>query len=744
VGQIFMKLRRRAPLFATVGLLGVSTAGAAGETQPFFVPHAVVAAGTHVKDLAVADFSGDGTPDLAVVGGSSSHWKTDTVAVLLGLGGGAFRAGPGSPAKLSAETAGVWTADFNGDGKADIAISQYDNVYDDVADVSILLGNGAGALTRAPGSPLKLPGLAAVADLNGDGKSDLVAVHDDRVVSWLGDGSGRFTRSAQLAVADLDYRTRVAVADFNGDGQLDLAVSPLKKGAVVLLSLGFGRFAAARRVTGAVGPLAAADFDGDGKPDLAVADKQLTILLGGGAGGFTPAPGSPVKADYRTGITASDLNGDGRVDMAATHGNSLVVLLGSGGGRFHRVRGSSMLPFAPGFVGATDLTGDGNVDLAARVQLFRESPRFVAEEGDWRVVILSRARPAPTPAVSRGRALPHSADTQLSVRGAITTLAADGDHAAALATGKGGGSCSFGERVLVWNASSRKATNLARVCVPHSVSADTTVEELSIAGNAVAWITASEVGNTQGWHDLFVAKLSGGAAKRIDHVSGRDSYPADGGWLGYLLGGRRLLAYDKWQTFCEPPPGYGCSSRDAWIRVGRTSLMRIAGGRRIVAKRGAGSYRLDAVGGGRMAVEAADGSLSVLAPTGARIATVPASKGDLPLSIALSSTRLAVVRWSRTLELYNPATGGKGRSLPLGDATPVALAGVNDRLALLQRPGLLVLVRLRDGRVISLPLPPHLAGADLTERGLFYAYSVRGARKSRIVFEPNAALLKSF
>ena len=106
MGQIFIKLRRRAPLFATVGLLGVSTAGAAGETQPFFVPHAVVAAGTHVKNLAVADFSGDGTPDLAVVAGSSSHWKTDTVAVLLGLGGGAFRVGPASPAKLSAETAG--------------------------------------------------------------------------------------------------------------------------------------------------------------------------------------------------------------------------------------------------------------------------------------------------------------------------------------------------------------------------------------------------------------------------------------------------------------------------------------------------------------------------------------------------------------------------------------------------------------------------------------------------------------
>jgi hypothetical protein len=746
VGEIFTKLRRRAPLFAAVGLLGVSAAGAAGETRPFFVPHAIVAAGTHVKDFAVADFSGDGTPDLAVMAGSSSHWKTDTVAVMLGLGGGVFRAGPGSPIKLSAETAEIWAADFNGDGKPDAAVSQYDDSYQNVARVSILLGNGAGALTRA-GSPLALPGLAAVADLNGDGKADLIALDDDRAVSWLGDGTGRFSRSAQLAVADLDYRTRVAVADFNGDGRPDLALSPLKKGAAVLLGLGFGRFAAAQRVTGAVGPLAAADFDGDGKPDLAVAGKKLTILLGGGAGSFTPAPGSPIQADYRTGITAADLNGDGRADIAARHGNSLVVLLGSGGGHFQRVRGSRALPFFPSaVVGATDLTGDGNVDLAARVQLFRESPGDVAEEGDWRAVILSQARAAPTPAVSRGRSLPHSADTQLSVHGAITKLAADGDRAAALATGKDGGSCSLGERLLVWNASRRKVTNFGGLRDPECLGGNTftSVQELAIGGDTVAWIIESQAGNTQGWHDLFAAKLSGGVARRIDHVSGRDSYPVPGGWLGYLHGGRRLLAYDKWQTFCEPPPDYGCSPGDAWIRVGDTSLVRIAGSRRIVAKRGAGSYRLAAVGGGRMAVEGVDGSLRVLAPTGGRIAIVPSSNGDLPLSIALSGTRLAVVRWSRTLELYNPATGGRGRSLPLGDATPVALAGVNDRLALLRRRGRLVLVRLRDGRVISLPLPPHLAGAALTERGLFYAYGVRGARKSRIVFETTAALLKRF
>jgi hypothetical protein len=134
----------------------------------------------------------------------------------------------------------------------------------------------------------------------------------------------------------------------------------------------------------------------------------------------------------------------------------------------------------------------------------------------------------------------------------------------------------------------------------------------------------------------------------------------------------------------------------------------------------------------------------VLAPSGRRVATVPAQNGDLPQSIALSRTRLAVARWSRTLELYNPRDGTKTRSLRLGPAATLELAGVNAKLALLRGSQRLVLVRLTDGKLLSLPLHA-IIDPTLTEAGLFYAYNLPRAReKGRIAFEPTAKLLARF
>jgi hypothetical protein len=177
--------------------------------------------------------------------------------------------------------------------------------------------------------------------------------------------------------------------------------------------------------------------------------------------------------------------------------------------------------------------------------------------------------------------------------------------------------------------------------------------------------------------------------------------------------------------------------------------VRVAAGRPVVAKRGAGSYRLAAVGGGRMAVESAEGAIAVLASSGRRVATVPAVNGDLPQATALSRAHLAIARWSPTLDLYNPANGRRTKSLPLGSAAELELAGVNARLALLRGSQQLVLIRLSDGKLISLSLPAEaakdLVDAKLTEVGLFYAYNTfNAAMKGRIVFEPTAKLLARF
>jgi hypothetical protein len=262
------------------------------------------------------------------------------------------------------------------------------------------------------------------------------------------------------------------------------------------------------------------------------------------------------------------------------------------------------------------------------------------------------------------------------------------------------------------------------------------VDQLALGGGQVAWI-GNTGGNNLELH-LLVAKLSGGAAQEIDFVASSES--GVGEWVGRLLGGGPLLAYNRWAVVCDSWPECG------ELRLTGQKLVRIAAGRRLVVKRGAGSYPLSAVGGGRMAVES-EGAVTVLAPNGSRVATFHV-EGNPPRAIALSRARLVVAR-TFTLDLYDPATGAEAKSLPLGPAAALQLAGVNSKLALLRGPRRLVLVRLSDGKLISLPLRPGMAkrfvDARLDGAGLFYAYNARrGPAKGRIVLAPTAKLLARF
>ena len=121
--------------------------------------------------------------------------------------------------------------------------------------------------------------------------------------------------------------------------------------------------------------------------------------------------------------------------------------------------------------------------------------------------------------------------------------------------------------------------------------------------------------------------------------------------------------------------------------------------------------------------------------------------GNPPRAIALSRTHLAVER-TFTLDLYAPAKGVKTKSIPLGPAGTLSLAGVNAKVALLVGAHRLVLVRLSDGKLISFPLgprPPAIVGARLDGAGLFYAYNPpKASAKGRVVFEPTAKLLARF
>jgi M6 family metalloprotease-like protein len=277
------------------------------------------ATGAEPSSIAVGDFNGDGIPDLATANRNSYN-----VTVLLGNGSGGFTPAPGSPFAAGTYPLSIAVGDFNGDGIQDLAVANSGS-----SDMTILLGNGSGGFTPAAASPIAagaLPLFVAVGDFNGDGIPDLATANSgsSSVSVLLGDGSGGFIPALNSPFATGVDPTSVAVGDFNGDGKQDLAVANGAGGVTVLLGDGTGDFTAASGSPFAAGSgpyfIAVADFNGDGKPDLVVPDyggNTVAVLLGVGSGGFTAAPGSPFSAGAEpTAAAVGDFNGDGVPDLA--------------------------------------------------------------------------------------------------------------------------------------------------------------------------------------------------------------------------------------------------------------------------------------------------------------------------------------------------------------------------------------------------------------------------------------------
>jgi hypothetical protein len=343
-----------------------------GNGDGTFQPAVYYGTGGDIIDgsVAVGDFNGDGVLD-AVIPAESGVWP------FTGKGGGLFNQGvltTISPYHAT-EAAHIVAADFNGDGHLDVALGY--QPFGEPTGFMVLFGNGNGSFQTPVFYPGTHPNWIAVADINGDGRPDLVV---SGPTIYINNGKGVLLGPISASLPGAQF----AVGDVNGDGIPDLVSSS----GYVALGLGEAKFAAPIfypvESSDTSANVVLADLRKKGLTDVVAGENlAVSVLLNRGKGTFTDGEWISLPGSGNCGA-AADFNGDGKPDLAVPTTQGITVLLGTGNGSVPYTTGTSFALTGAGCPITADLNGDGIPDLLlVRERIGRR--RCVSWQWRWHV-----------------------------------------------------------------------------------------------------------------------------------------------------------------------------------------------------------------------------------------------------------------------------------------------------------------------------------------------------------------------